>query len=64
MKVELTQSDFNFMKVSEKGGYENNGIYIIHYNLDNDVKVLNVVKDTIVSPIVMPDIQVRKTKQQ
>ncbi len=64
MKLSLTQSDFNFVKVSEKGGYENNGVYILHYNLDNDVKIVNIVKDSISLPLVMPDIQVRKTKQQ
>jgi hypothetical protein len=61
--MSLTQADFNFVKVSENGGYENNGVFILHYNLDNDVKIINIVKDSISLPLAMPDIQVRKTIQ-
>jgi LysM repeat protein len=62
-KVSLVQADFNFVKVSEKGGYENNGTFILHYNQDNDVKIVNIVKDTFALPLVTPDIQIRKVKQ-
>ena len=62
LNIKQIQSDFNFVKVSEKGGYENNGIYILHYNSDNDVKVVNVVKDSVTLPLIMPDIQIRKVK--
>jgi len=62
LKVQLLQSDFNFVKLGDKGGYENNGTFILHYNQDNDVKVVNVVTDTIKNPLTFPDIQIRKIK--
>jgi hypothetical protein len=61
-KIPLLQADFNFVKVSEKGGYENNGTFILHYNQDNDVKIVNMVNDSIALPLALPDIQVRKMK--
>jgi len=62
MDSQLLQSNFNFVKLGEKGGYENNGIYILHYNQDNDVKIVNVVTDKVKNPLNFPDIQVRKIK--
>ena len=62
LKVDLLQADFNFVKVSENGGYENNGIFILHYNQDNDVKIINRVTDTYALPLVIPEIQIRKVK--
>ncbi len=64
LDLHLLQSDFNFVKMGENGGYENNGTLILHYNQDNDVKIVNVITDTIKSPLIFPDIQIRKTKQQ
>lgn len=64
LDLNLLQSDFNFVKMGENGGYENNGTFILHYNQDNDVKIVNVITDSIKSPLIFPDIQVRKIKQQ
>ncbi len=59
---QLLGSNFNFVKLGEKGGYENNGIFILHYNQDNDVKIVNVVTNKIKYPLNLPDVQVRKSK--
>ncbi|MBI5539961.1 MAG: LysM peptidoglycan-binding domain-containing protein [Bacteroidia bacterium] len=64
LDLQLLQSDFNFVKLGENGGYENNGTFILHYNMDNDVKIVNVITDSIKNPIILPDIQIRKIKQQ
>lgn len=60
--VNLLQSCFNFYRVSDKGGYENNGTFILHYSHNNDVKVLNIIKETVTLPAEEPDIQLRKLK--
>ncbi len=63
LEINLLQANFNFVKLGEKGGYENNGIYILHYNQENDIKIVNVVTDKIKYPQVLPDIQIRKVRQ-
>lgn len=60
--LQLLESNFNFVKLGEKGGYENNGIFILHYNQDNDVKIVNIVTDKIKDTLALPDIQIRKIK--
>ncbi len=59
--VQTMSSAFYFEKVSSKGGFENNGVFIVRYDdVDNSLKLTNIIADTIRMPLYLQPIQPRK----
>jgi LysM repeat protein len=59
--ISLLSSRFYFEKAGVKGGYENKGVFITHYNENsNDVTIANIITDKITLPLLLPQIELRK----